>query len=178
MYTKIGIIIFSLAIILGPLYTVENYSVTSNTISELGAQGTKNNFVAIIGFVAFGLGIILDSIRHRSRSCFLILLFGVFIITAGFLPHKPINPEISYNATINTLHSIMATLSGIALTTSFLLHSVRTISQRERISSLYLASVCIVFPMLMFSFPAYQGIIQRLMYAQIFIWLWFSNSKK
>ena len=52
--TRIGIAIFTLSVVLGPLYTVPDYSVVSNLISELGDQHTQNNFIMIIGFIALG----------------------------------------------------------------------------------------------------------------------------
>jgi hypothetical protein len=35
-----------------------------------------------------------------------------------------------------------------------------------------LAGVSLGFPILMLSFPKYQGIIQRIMYLQILGWIW------
>jgi len=37
--TQVGILAFALAVIFGPLYTVDEYSVVSNLISELGDEG-------------------------------------------------------------------------------------------------------------------------------------------
>ena len=45
--TKVGIIVFALAVLLGPLYTVDEYSIVTNLVSELGAQHTPNNFIMI-----------------------------------------------------------------------------------------------------------------------------------
>ena len=42
--TRVGIVVFALAVLLGPLYTVDEYSTVTNLISELGAQHTPNNF--------------------------------------------------------------------------------------------------------------------------------------
>lgn len=86
MCIKFGILIFAATILLGPLYTVEGYSVTANTISELGAQRTPNNVVAIIGFVAFGLGIAIEWLRHRSWVTTPFLLFGIFIAALSVCP--------------------------------------------------------------------------------------------
>ncbi|MBK8183203.1 MAG: DUF998 domain-containing protein [Candidatus Competibacteraceae bacterium] len=86
MCIKFGILTFAATILLGPLYTVEGYSVTANTISELGAQRTPNNVVAIIGFVAFGLGIAIEWLRHRSWVTTPFLLFGIFIAALSVCP--------------------------------------------------------------------------------------------
>jgi lysylphosphatidylglycerol synthetase-like protein (DUF2156 family) len=178
MYTKFGIMLFSLAIITGQLYTVENYSILSHTISELGAQETKNNFIAILGFIAFGSGIILEWIRYPSRAGIPFLFFGIFIALAGLLPHKPIDPNLSYSVIADQLHSLMASLSGIALTIGFFWNGIFARTARMQALNFYMASICLTLPLIMFAIPEYQGIIQRLMYFQVFVWLWFFYPKQ
>lgn len=173
MPIKLGILIFATIILLGPFYTVEGYSVIANTISELGAQMTRNNFVAISGFVAFGLGIVIEWIRRRSWVTAPFLLFGLFIIAAGLLPHRPIDPAIAYNETINQLHSVMASAGGIAVTLGFLWQGFKESATKKRIGDFYMAGICLIMPMAMFAMPKFQGLIQRLMYFQVFIWMWF-----
>lgn len=173
MYTKFGILIFAAAILLGPFYTVDGYSVVANTVSQLGAQRTPNNVVAIIGFVAFGLGIVIEWLRHRSWATVPFLLFGVFVAAAGLLPHRPIDPALPYNELVHRLHSVMATASGIAVTLGFLWQGIRANTTKIRICGFYMAGICLTLPMAMFAMPEFQGLIQRLMYFQVFIWLWF-----
>lgn len=173
MYIKLGILIFAATILLGPLYTVEGYSVIANTISELGAQMTRNNCVAIIGFVAFGLGIAIEWSRHRMWATTPFLLFGIFIAAAGLSPHKPIDPGIAYDETIHWLHSVMASASGVAVTLGILWQGFRENVTQKRIVAFYMAGICLILPMAMFALPELQGLIQRLMYFQVFVWLWF-----
>ncbi|MGI9535971.1 MAG: hypothetical protein ACR2PB_02795, partial [Desulfocapsaceae bacterium] len=61
--TRTGIAIFTMAVVLGPLYTVSEYSVVSNLISELGAQHTQNNFIMFIAFILLGGCIAIDGLR-------------------------------------------------------------------------------------------------------------------
>ncbi len=177
MFTRIGIIIFGLAIITGPLYTVENYHFLSDTISELGAQNTRNNFIAIIGFISFGLGIVIDWIRHPSTFRIPFLLFGAGMLLAGIFPHKPIDPTTDFSATVDSLHSLLATLSGIAITVGFLQFTLFPPPKAPRLLSGYMASLCFFVPIAMFSFPEYAGILQRCMYAHVFVWLWFFSAQ-
>lgn len=172
MHTKFGILIFAAAILLGPFYAVEGYSVIANTISELGAQRTPNNVVAIIGFVAFGLGIAIDWLQHRSWATAPFLLFGIFVAAAGLLPHRPIDPAIPYNGLVHRLHSVMATASGIAVTLGFLWQGFGESAMKIRLCDFYMAGICLTLPMVMFAMPEFQGLIQRIMYFQVFMWLW------
>lgn len=171
--TRIGILGFSATILLGPLYSVDAYNVVSNTISQLGAQATPNNFIAIGGFVSFGAGICIDWLRHRSWRTVPFLLFGLFIAAAGLFPHKPIGAGIPYDSGIHELHSILASAGGMAVTMGFIVQGILAKSRRAKSLAFYLAAICFLLPMGMFSWPAYQGLIQRVMFLQVFAWLWF-----
>ena len=177
MHVKFGIIVFGLAIVFGPFYSVENYSIVSNTVSELGAQATKNNIIAILGFIAFGSGVIIEWFRQPSKNTLPFLFFGTFMILAGILPHKPIDSSLSYSTTTDQLHSLMASASGIAITIGFLWSGIRSPRAKMRMFSFYMAIICVTLPLIMLATPKYQGIIQRLMYFQVFAWLWFFYPK-
>jgi hypothetical membrane protein len=170
--TKISILLFAAIVLLGPIYTVKDYSVISNLISELGAQETQNNYIMIIGFLILGLGIIVDSIKHMSYSVTPFMLFGIFMIAVGISPHRPIDPIIEYSTLVHELHGIFATLAGVSITTGFIWQGIKSKQAKSKGTCFYLAIVCFVFPMLMLAWNDYQGIIQRLMYLQVFIWMW------
>jgi hypothetical protein len=73
----IGILIFAVAALAGPCYTVEGYSPVSNVISQLGAQNTLNNLIMVAGFLALGIGIVADGIRMCKVR---ILFHGINLI--------------------------------------------------------------------------------------------------
>jgi len=170
--TRISIIVFVLVVLLGPIYTVDNYSHISNLISELGAQNTKNNFIMIIGFLVLGFGVLIDAYKRMSYSIIPFALFGLFMAMAGIFPHKPIDSNIPYNATAHSLHSLSATLAGISISAGFIWQGFLSRSKIQKAICFYLAIACFVFPMLMLSMNNYQGILQRIMYLQVFTWLW------
>jgi hypothetical membrane protein len=170
--TRLSIAVFVVLVVLGPVYTVDNYSHITNLISELGAQQTKNNFIMIIGFLILGLGILLDSYKKMSYPVIPFALFGIFMVMAGIFPHKPIDTSISYNHTFHSLHSLSATLAGISISIGFIWQGFLSLTGVRKILCFYLATACFVFPMLMLAATEYQGILQRLMYLQVFAWLW------
>ena len=170
--TRIGILFFASAAIVGPWYTVEGYSAVSNLISQLGAQNTQNNWVMVIGFLALGCGIITDSIRRFSRRVLPFTLFGLFMALAGIFAHKPLPPVIEYNEFAHNAHSVLATLAGISITVGLVWYAATAASKHSRITTITLAVLCLVLPLCMLVFPSYQGLIQRFMYLLIFSWLW------
>ena len=169
--TRVGIVVFALAVLLGPLYTVDEYSTVTNLISELGAQHTPNNFIMICAFIALGGGVLLEGIRKFQVSLLPFILFGLAMAIVGIFPHKPLDSSQSFNAMYHNLHGIIANIAGTAITVGFTWQGFRT-HGRQRIICFYMAIIAIIFPILMLSIPSYQGIIQRVMYLHILGWLW------
>lgn len=169
--TRIGISIFAIAVLLGPIYTVNDYSVVSNLISELGAQHTKNNFIMIIAFLILGGSIAFDGFKSYQVSLLPFIIFGIAMAVVGVFPHKPLDASLAYNSTYHYLHGIIASIAGTLITVGFIWQGFRK-EKKHKIICFYMALVAIVFPVLMLAFPKYQGIIQRAMYLQILGWLW------
>ncbi|GAH16275.1 unnamed protein product, partial [marine sediment metagenome] len=77
--TRLGIVIFTMAALSGPRYTVDGYSAINHVISQLGAQNTPNNFIMVAGFLALGIGIIADGIRWFNKPVLPFIAFGLFM---------------------------------------------------------------------------------------------------
>jgi len=175
-FTRVGIAIFTLAVVFGPFYTVAQYSVVTNLISELGAQHTQNNLIMIIAFVLLGGGIVIDGVRTFRVALLPFILFGAAMAVAGIFPHKPIDTSLNFNSTYHNIHGIIASVAGTVITIGFIWQGFRT-NGRQRIVCFYMAVVAIVFPILMLNIPSFQGVIQRGMYLQILGWLWMKYPK-
>jgi hypothetical membrane protein len=129
--SRIGVTIFAIAVALGPIYTVNNYSIISNLISELGAQHTKNNFIMIIAFAILGGSIAFDGIRKFQISLLPFILFGLAMAIVGFFPHKPLDASLAYNNTIHSIHGIIASMAGTVITVGFLWQGFRTTKKKR-----------------------------------------------
>jgi hypothetical membrane protein len=170
--TRAGIVLFVLAVATGPLYTVPGYSAVGNLISELAAQNTPRNVLMSGAFVALGVGIVVDGLRHFALAQAPFIGFGFFMVLAGLFGHRPISPGVPYAEWAHTAHSALATAAGISITVAFVWQAVRQPSFVRRAVAATLAALCLVLPLAMLSFPDVQGAIQRLMYLLIFTWLW------
>lgn len=114
--TRLGILLFALAAIAGPLYTVPEYSPVSNLISELGAQGTPRSWIMSAGFLALGAGIVAGGCVGFSCPLLPFMAFGVFMALAGLLGHKPVDPDVPYVSWVHAAHSALATAAGVSIT--------------------------------------------------------------
>jgi len=170
--TRVAIILFVIATALGPSYTAQGYSPIVHVISELAAQNTPHNYIMAGAFVALGAGILYDGVRTFHRTLLPFMLFGLAFGAAGLFGHKPITPSVSYIAWVDSMHSILATVSGIALTIGFGWQVFAAKSLKQKRLAAALALVCVGMPMLMFQMPQFQGLIQRAMYIVVFAWLW------
>ena len=63
----VGVLLITVAIVLGPLYTASGYSIVTNLVSELGAQHMPNAWIMNAGFIAFGVGVTVSAAR-RAHS--------------------------------------------------------------------------------------------------------------
>ena len=169
--TKVGIIVFILAVLLGPLYTVNGYSIVTNLVSELGAQHTPNNFIMICAFITLGMGIVIDGVRMFQTPLLPFILFGVAMVIVGIFPHKPLDASQSFNIMYHNLHGIVASIAGTAITVGFIWQGFRT-RGGQRVICFYMALIATILPILMLSISGYKGIIQRVMYLHILGWLW------
>ncbi len=175
-FNKIPLIRFSLlittsTIIFGPLYSEPQYSWIKNTVSQLGAQSTKNNWIMIMGFVSLGISLFIKTIYSRKLKLIPFGLFGLFFALSGCFPHQAWIVGRPSHEILHRMHQIMANLSGIAITMGHLGYALTTKQKRERIVSLILAATCVVFPLLMIHFSDFMGIIQKSMYGLTFLWI-------
>lgn len=171
--TRISILITSSIILAGPWYAEEAYRVVSDSISELGTQQSKNNWILKVGFLVLGAGLLFDFIRTRRKLDISFALFGLFFALSGLYPHKPSADGVPYHEVNDILHSVMANIAGVALSVGLCLRAMRESGHRH-VYALVVAMISIVVPLAMWRFPAFTGLLQRSMFAAVFVWLWFN----
>lgn len=170
--TRAAIAFFVVVVALGPLYTAAGYSAASNVISELAAQNTPRNWLMSAAFVALGAAVAFDGARVFRWPLAPFIAFGVAFAAAGLAGHRPITDGVAFVPWVDAVHSVLATLCGVALTVGFGWQAVRAASLARRLQAVVLAAACVGLPLLMLANPQVQGAIQRVMYLGVFAWLW------
>lgn len=174
---RFGICVCVIAIIFGPLYSEPEYSFLRNSVSQLGAQNTKNNWVMVLGFITLGVTLSWEAFLLRSSKWIAFGLFGLCFALSGLLPHESwINGRES-TAWMHSGHQMMANLSGFFICVAHLVFGLTSQRLIQKWISYGLSFSCILFPLAMFQFPAIMGLIQKTMYALTFIWLWWQLPK-
>ena len=170
--TRMSLVITTCAILFGPLYSEPQYDWVTHTVSQLGAQSTRNSWIMVTGFLVLGIGLVVDIVRFRDVRMALFGLFGLFFALAGCFPHQAWIEGRPSSGNLHLMHQIMANLSGLAITAAHLVTGFTAETVRRRSVSTILAMSCLILPLAMFQFQNYTGVIQRIMYGASFWWLW------
>ena len=116
----VAVAYFISVIILAHFFVPPIYDWTQNTVSDLASQGNKYKWIMQTGFVGFGLllmwGVIYHFNRNR-RACFLLFVavYGLSILMSGIFCAAPIDPSNSNAMPESELHSMFATVAGLAM---------------------------------------------------------------
>ncbi|MFZ0015006.1 MAG: DUF998 domain-containing protein [Acidimicrobiia bacterium] len=157
----------------------ESYSWVADTTSESAAQGLRGAWLARLGFLTFGLGVMwLASLAgalwgrwgttfHRS--------FGVLLLATATFSHRPIDTDVPYDATEDLLHSISATAMGFAFALGVVAVMMRSERRplRRRVLSVVAIVASVVVPLAMSAFPDQAGLLQRAMFLIAYLWYGF-----
>lgn len=163
-------------VVLAALAMPEAYSWRSLSISESAAQGQLHGWIARLGFLCFGTGVLLLALCMRERwprltywSC---LVFAAAMFGAAAFSHSPWQPGAANDPTEDLLHSVCATGMGFAFCVGvgarFLQRGPKAILGRSLDAVALL--VATFLPLLLASESAVGGLVQRVMFGVAYLW--------
>ena len=178
---SIAVAYFIAVIVLAHFFVPPNYDWTQNTISDLGSQGHVYKWIMQAGFIGFGLlltwGVIFHFGKNR-RAYFLLLvaIYGLSILVTGFFCAAPIDPSIPNDLRESQLHSMFATIAGIAMSLGIFLQVIMSANSRERwtriISFFLIGGISGLFGLAENHILTLdKGIVQRVLYLVGLAWL-------
>ena len=173
-YTALGVFIIFSAIVFGPLFAHPGFNWVANTTSQQAGQMVQGAWLMRLGFVAFGLGVLLDALPDLRRGQYengLFVFFGVSMVLVAVFSHKPLDPTLFFDATDDFLHSVFATLMGFAYGIGVAWRMVRMRQKLDIVFSAIAAMSSIILPLAMWQLPEIAGLLQRLMFFISFVWL-------
>jgi hypothetical protein len=170
------LLLSAIAIGVAPLAMPEGYSWTANAISESAAQGQERAWVARLGFLLYGFGVLwlVSSARERwgPWGTFFLGTFGVMMVSTAAFSHKPWQAGVPYDGFEDLLHSVTATGMGFAFAFGVVAVSIRRGARWEprRILDFVAVGASFVLPLGMSAWPAVGGALQRLMFLIAYVW--------
>ena len=166
-------------IILAHLLSPESYDWTINTISDLAAQGYQRSWIMQAGFIGFGVMVILAGLIHWRREGkwklrhVPVMLYGLAILFSGIFSTAPFRSGVTYSQTEASIHSICATVAGVALSLGILLFALSDQPVWRRwVHAAFLVMITLI-SVLFALLSQYAGAVQRLLYLVGFAWLVF-----
>jgi hypothetical protein len=164
------------ALAAAPALMPPTYSWVSMTTSESAAQGMQGAWVARLGFLLFGLSVLLLATvcRWEAWSARLHVTFGVLMTAAAAFSHRPFDPAQRFDRTEDLLHSVAATGMGFAFAFAVILVVVSPAVARLRLPwrmlDLGAAGASVAIPAAMATWPQISGVLQRLMFSIAYAW--------
>jgi hypothetical membrane protein len=156
-----------LVMFLLPFFSTSEYSITSNTLDELGAQNTANAWVMNITFIILGISSVISgwaSFEGFTLHRILLVLFGISLSLIAFFRHAPLNPDIPYNITETGIHAYFACTALI----SFIVLSIATgfimDRQHQRLLAVTAGLSAILLSVLTSESDHLAGVWQRLLF--------------
>lgn len=158
-----------------PFYSSEGYSIIKNSISELGGQNVPKNWIMNLTIALLSLSTIaLGTKMLKLKSSLLIVLYFFcfsFLLT-GIYKVAAINAEpFSYKYNHDALHSLFSGITGFAFSLFCALLVWDLKFKTYKIQTLLVFIMVIGLSYLIFKFPEFKGISQRIMFMLSFGWL-------
>jgi len=164
------------ALALAPALLPDDYDWIEHTTSEAGAQGVDGAWLARFGFVLFGLAVLVIAARSAprwgTRATVFHRVFAVGMITVAAFSARAWPDGASYDPTEDTLHSVAATVIGVAFAIGVLAVAVggREKGQSVRVLDVVAIVASVVVPLSMSQFDGVAGVAQRLMFLVAYLW--------
>lgn len=163
-----------LVMFLLPAFSYPGYDILVNTTSQLGAQHSPNDWVMNSAFTLMGISTMLAALHSIKKQKYIELLpfaFGFCFILVALFQHEPGTSGLAYDATEALLHSIFATAMGIIISVYAFIRTVIAATNRDRFFAAVALTSASGLSFLMYQVPEYTGILQRLMFIAVLIWL-------
>ena len=179
-YTAAGILVClvasALSLALAPLLMPADYSWIVHTTSESAAQGVDGAWLARLGFLLFGLGVLwlaqLEPPMWGRWAIVFHISFGVFMIGAAVFSAQPWEAGLPYDPIEDLLHSVTATVLGFSFAFGVLVIVLRRRRRRLRTRWLDVTAIAasVVLPMGMFAVTDIAGALQRGIFLIAYTW--------
>lgn len=165
-----------LALLFAPTLMPESYSWLGNTTSESAAQGVPGAWLARLGFLLFGFGVLWIARSQGSRWGLGVYLlhaaFGILMIATAAFSTRSWEVGAAFDSVEESLHSFTATAMGFAFAFGV---GLRMVQRLRRGGSGWLwdaiaLSAATFIPLAMNFLPGVDGLLQRLMFGIAYLW--------
>ncbi len=176
LFWVVYIIMILTAFIL-PFFSAPGYSLSQNTLSELGAQNTPYNWMMNFVFILLAFVTFINGFKVLGEyhiQIFVLLIFCISLVLTGIFMHAPIDRGVVYDSFQNEMHSVFSTITGISFCTYCLIVSFITRWRTQKLIALGVGVIALLLSYLMFIHSDYRGLYQRGIFIIAFGWMLYS----
>jgi hypothetical membrane protein len=157
-----------------PFNSAPEYSIISNTLSQLGAQNTPNAWIMNFTFVSLGTASIIAGWKYFEGFAFqrlFLILFGISVTLAAFFSHAPVNALTQFKILEDGWHSYFIFTAGmtfviLTVSSTFILEN-----QKDRLLATAAGVSVIILSIMMSEVQNIKGVWQRLFFIISFGWM-------
>jgi hypothetical protein len=163
------------SVLIAPLLMPASYSIAEHSISESAAQGVEGAWLARLGFLMFGLAVLLLASISGDRwglwGRIVHRVWGVSMIAAAVFSHMPWL-DTPFDVFEDTLHSIASFAVGMSFIVGVLFVTFRRGpgAGPVRVFDWIAIGIALVVPPVMFNVTGVAGVVQRVMFAVAYLW--------
>ena len=176
-YPIIAIVFFVSMIFLAHLLAIPDYSWTSNTVSELAAQGYPLKWIMQIGFIGFGSLIVIgicSNIYNQNSDLWIDIPIGIYamaIIVSGIFCTRPFMVDEPFSPSEAQIHSVGASVAGFMFSIGILVNGLKAKPKPTKLIHFVFLVFVIGMSALFGMSSTYQRAFQKIMYLGSFVWL-------
>jgi hypothetical membrane protein len=166
--------LFLVIMLILPIYSTPEYSIISNTLSQLGAQNTPNAWIMNFSFVSLGIGSIIAGWRYFEGFAFqrvFLVILGISLSLAAFFNHAPVNTLLEYKISEDGWHSYFLFTAGLTFIILTVSSAFIIEKQTDRMLAIATGISAIFLSLLMSEAAPMAGIWQRLFFIISFGWM-------
>ena len=165
-----------LCLALAPAVMPDDYDWVEHTTSEAGAQGVDGAWLARLAFVLFGLAVLVIAARVAprwgARATAAHRVFAVAMLAVAAFSARAWSDGAAYDPTEDALHSVAATVVGVAFALGVLAVAAagREKGESFRVFDAVAVAMAVLVPLAMVVVDGTEGLLQRLMFLVAYLW--------
>lgn len=166
----------ALTLALAPLLMPDSYSWIANSTSESAAQGVDGAWLARMGFLLLGFGVLwlatLGPLAWRRSATALHMAFGVSLIANAAFATRSWDASAQFDGTEDLLHSLASAATGFAFTLGVLAVLLRRAREQSRPWIVEMLAITVVVVLLfgMGIWDDAEGVLQRGIFLTAYVW--------
>lgn len=174
LFVMLGVGAIALAMLIGPLFSSNDFSWLRHTTSEQAAQGHDGAWIMRAGFVAYGFGVFAAALLDWRRRIFVRLAlaaFGAGLVATAIWSNAPITAAVVADMNDDRLHSIASGVVGAAFALACAARLFGPGGSRSDLLAWAGLLIAILIPAAMMHFGDIRGALQRAMFAFSFVFV-------